>query len=78
VAALRLSEFGAGSRVSAPDVFVLANVELAPATPRGSLPRFSLKSPARVDSVARLSDATAPALSFILEALGSVTYRILH
>jgi hypothetical protein len=77
VAALRLCEFGAGPRVSAPDVFVLANVELAPATPRGSLPRFWLKSPpARVESAATLSDAIAPAFSSILGALGSLTWRL--
>jgi hypothetical protein len=79
VAALRLSEFGAGSRVSAPDMFVLANVELAPEAPRGSLPRFSLNQPpARVDSAARLSDATAPAFSSILGAFASLTWGLSH
>lgn len=59
----------------APEVLALANVELEPETPWGSLLRFSEKSPpALVDSAARESDATAPAPSRISGALGSVTW----
>lgn len=58
----------------APEVLVLAKVELAPATPEGSELRFSLKPPpAREESAARESDATAPAPSRISEALESWT-----
>lgn len=53
---------------------MLANVELEPETPWGSLPRFEAKPPlALVDSAARESFATAPVDSSIEDALGSVT-----
>lgn len=55
-------------------MFVFANVEFEPETPCGSLPLLSEKPPpARVDSAARESDATAPADSFRVDC-GSLTY----
>merc|ERR1712093_121970 len=64
--AIRASASRAGSRRLAPEVFSLANVEFDPDTPRGSLLRFSEKSPpSRDDSAARESEATAPAPSWI-------------
>jgi len=55
-----------GGRVVAPEVLVVAKVELDPATPRGSLSAFSENpSPARLDSAARASDATGPVDSLI-------------
>jgi hypothetical protein len=55
-------------------VLLFANVEFAPATPSGSPSRFDEKPPPdRVDSAARLSDATAPAPSLIGGAGSLVT-----
>ena len=60
----------------APDVSVLAKVELLPLTAWGSESRFSLKPPPDLtDSAASESDATAPAPSRIsCFARGSVVF----
>jgi hypothetical protein len=64
----------AGSRRVAPEVLAFANVEFEPATPCGSLLRFSEKPPpSLVDSAARESEAIGPAPSWIAGALGSLT-----
>jgi hypothetical protein len=66
--AMRASASDAGSRRVAPDVFVVANVLLEPATPCGSLFGFSLNAPpALVDSAAKESDVMGPVLSGITE-----------
>lgn len=67
--ATRASASEAGSRRLAPEVLVLANVELDPETPDASELRFSENAP---DSAARESEATGPAPSLII-ALGSLT-----
>ena len=58
----------------APEVLVFAKVELEPDTPWGSLPLFSPNlPPARSESAARESEATAPAPSSISGAPEGVT-----
>jgi hypothetical protein len=58
---MRASASEVGSSRVAPEVLVFAKVEFEPKTPRGSLLGFEAKPPpARVESAARESAATAP------------------
>lgn len=63
---LRDSASVVGASFFAPEVLEFANVELDPDTPSGSLFGFSEKPPpARSESAARASEATAPVPSWI-------------
>lgn len=67
----------AGASFSAPEVFLLAKVECAPVTPRGSEFLFCEKAPcAFVDSAARESEAMEPGFSVIDEAWVSWTWGV--
>ena len=64
-----------GGSFSAPEVFLLANVEWAPVTPRGSAFLFCEKAPwALVDSAARESEAMGPGFSVMGGAWVSWTW----
>jgi len=64
-----------GASFSAPEVFLLAKVEWAPVTPRGSAFLFCEKTPcALVDSAARESEAMEPGFSVMGGARVSCTW----